>query len=578
MNSNAVPNTPGVCKRWCTTRSYRRLPASKTVYLAVLLVGLFALAVSAHGRVLSIPLAVPADWLQDDIQGYEVHLLEGEGEYRLELAAIGESGKTTVWPMPFSRALNVKLAAYVDGGQIIAASEQPYSSRLHVAAYGFDRQSLYLVEEWVEDPMVEAVGRLQALLEEGRWQEAADVLETVMYPDFYGVDVVMTALPAVSAPERALSFEDPVVTALVRQALLIPFRPITPDDVEALTHLIINCGFVESLTGIDQLTALENLTVASYGVSDLAPLGGLDRLEELVVSSYSISDLAPLKGLTGLRSLDVHHSQVKDLTPLMHLPNLRELGLDTQAADYSPLGALHELRRLEIGYTELPDYEFLQAMPYLEELYLACYGLTDLAPLGHLGALVRLEIPYHGAASLEPLAGIAGLRQLDLGLTPIVQLGPLRAWDRLEQLVITLADPMDLAQLKDLTALQELVLEGSGLVDLGPLRDLQGLRDLRLAYNGIRDLSPLRELTALEVLDLTANEITDLEPLAGMMRLRELRLNHNQIDTLAPLIANPWFGRGTVIYVEHNRLEPDQHADIQQQIRTLERRGAVVIY
>ena len=384
-----------------------------------------------------------------------------------------------------------------------------------------------------------------------------------------------------TAPTRdsTLHFEDPVLIALVRQALEIPAANIKKSDVQHLYMLIANCEQIQSIEGIEQLTFLRHLVLISYGVKDLSSLTALKSLESLHLGSYEITDLSPLAGLTNLHTLYVGHSQVEDLTPLASLHHLQDLYLDAPlAVDLEPLAELKNLQKLTIGYSEISDYGFLEQMPVLEELFLGCWALDNFSPIAQLSQLKSLQLPYHQAPDFSPLAGLIELEQLDLGHSLLNNVSGLQHLTRLKQLTMAFAEPKDITFLAELNNLQHLSLDSSNLNDISPLTHITGLKELRLRYNYISDITPLAALDNLEILDLAFNKVSSVVSIGHLTTLRKLFLSHNTIQDISPLLANPGFGGGTIIDLEFNNLDTAEGSLTRQQIEELEHRGAIVLY
>ena len=136
---------------------------------------------------------------------------------------------------------------------------------------------------------------------------------------------------------------DPALDAALRDALGIPFGPLTPDILAGLTELRAPHAAISTLAGIEACTGLLVLDLANNCISDLTPLTGLLALEQLNLHANIISDLAPLVGLTNLRLLWLDHNQIADPTPLLDNPGLGqgpENTWDRVALAFNPLDAL----------------------------------------------------------------------------------------------------------------------------------------------------------------------------------------------------------------------------------------------
>jgi len=112
-----------------------------------------------------------------------------------------------------------------------------------------------------------------------------------------------------------LTFTDPSLEALVRNAIGSPVGPLTADDVSDLTELNAAGHGLAALGGIECLTALEVASLQGNHISDLTPLAELPQLTELNLNGNGLSDVTALAGLSTLTRLSLVQNAVTDLTP-----------------------------------------------------------------------------------------------------------------------------------------------------------------------------------------------------------------------------------------------------------------------
>ena len=151
-------------------------------------------------------------------------------------------------------------------------------------------------------------------------------------------------------------------------------------------------------------------------------------------------------------------------------------------------------------------------------------GIADLAALGPLPALTRLDLSGNALADLGALAGIASLRDLDLSDNRIVDVRALAGLHGLERLDLSGNRVADAAPLAGLPNLTVLLLDGNPVADAGPLLHLGTLENLGLAHTRIGDVSALADLWSLRRLDLGGVPVRDLTPLGDVGTLVWLRL------------------------------------------------------
>ena len=156
------------------------------------------------------------------------------------------------------------------------------------------------------------------------------------------------------------------------------------------------------------------------------------------------------------------------------------------------------------------DLSGLGAVPELRRVNLAGNAVTDAGPLALLADLERLDLSDNAVADLWPLSGLAELRVLDLSGNRVT----------------------DVTALAGLPRLRVLELSGNAVVDLSPLGALPNLEYLGVAGNRVTDVTALANLHALTRLDLDGNAVVDAAPLGDAARLVWLRLSGNRLTTL----------------------------------------------
>jgi Leucine-rich repeat (LRR) protein len=132
---------------------------------------------------------------------------------------------------------------------------------------------------------------------------------------------------------------------------------------------------------------------------------------------------------------------------------------------------------LTLSWEKWTNISFLGALPDIKGLNLFFTSVDDLTPLRGLNRLSLLELVDSPVSDLTPLKGLPSLRVLKLLNTEVT----------------------DLTALKDLTSLTELHLESAEVIDLTPLKELPRLRHLYLQGPGGNDLTPLKEMADLNV-------------------------------------------------------------------------------
>ena len=223
-------------------------------------------------------------------------------------------------------------------------------------------------------------------------------------------------------------FADANLESMVRKALGRSYGPLTPEVVASLTKLRSNRRGIDSLVGLEHLTALQRLELDYNQITDLTPLSQLENLELLNLRFNQIADLTPLSQLTNLNSLFLNSNQIVDLTPLNQLKNLNSLELHrNQIADLTPLGQLTNLYSLWLAVNQIADLTPLNQLKNLRMLTLHRNQIADLTPLNQLKNLRVLTLKFNQIADLTPLNQLKNLEVLKLAYNQIEDLAPLVA-------------------------------------------------------------------------------------------------------------------------------------------------------
>lgn len=174
-----------------------------------------------------------------------------------------------------------------------------------------------------------------------------------------------TLTPAETAASSMVTFADPALESMVREAIGKPSVDITVTEAKTVTSL--NLAFAEwqkyisenepirSIAGLESFTGLESLDLSGNAITDLAPLSALANLKALILTNCTAEDYTPLSSLTNLRVLMLDHSTIADPTPLLTLTNLKCLYLEgSQIKNYFPLADIRanlELADFNVAYT-----------------------------------------------------------------------------------------------------------------------------------------------------------------------------------------------------------------------------------
>ena len=371
-------------------------------------------------------------------------------------------------------------------------------------------------------------------------------------------------------------FADANLERIVRHILSRPQGRLTPEDVASQTWLWADDSDIQSLAGIEHLTALQELLLAGNQFVDLTPLAALKNLETLRLYRNQLTDITPLAQLTNLTSLSLSYNQLIDMTPLAALENLETLSLnDNPIVDITPLAALKNLETLRLGNNQIVDITPLTLTSNLTSLSLGNNQIVDITPLTSMSNLTNLSLGDNQLVDITPLGQLTNLKGLGIYRNQLVDITPLVQLTNLTSLGLNGNYIADITPLGQLTNLTSLSLYRDRLVDITPLAPLTNLTRLDLGDNQIVNIIPLATLKNLTWLRMGYNKIADLTPLTNLKNLEDLYLRNNQIEDLAPLIANLGLGEGDVVRLANNPLS-DQA--LTEQIPILKARGVTVHY
>ena len=201
-----------------------------------------------------------------------------------------------------------------------------------------------------------------------------------------------TASPSAPAETPGIvTFGDPVLEAMVREAIGKSDGDITMEDAEAVTRMDLGIDWqqepaegtqIKDLSGIENFKNLEELGLHFHAITDISPLAGLTKLTSLSLGGNPVADIAPLAGLTNLGWLTLFNCQAQDYTPLANLTDLSGLLMDhSTISDVSMISGLTKLTWLGLSNTQVSDVSPLTTLVNLKKLQLAGCPIADYSPL-----------------------------------------------------------------------------------------------------------------------------------------------------------------------------------------------------
>ncbi len=238
-------------------------------------------------------------------------------------------------------------------------------------------------------------------------------------------------------------FQSPAVECRTRELLEKPEGAITKSDVLAITEFqfdsseeiscekpfldlqwfcnlekvnLYNCN-VQSLEGVEALTALKTLGVSNNHITDITPVTKLTGLVSFYCVGNDIKDYAPVGKLVHLECLEIGNTSGADIdiTLIANLKNLKTLyARNCGISDISALSSLTQLENLNLGKNRIADISPLTNMQDLAEVRLDDNSIVDISPLENKQKLTRLDLSDNQIRNIMPLYGLHALKYVEL--------------------------------------------------------------------------------------------------------------------------------------------------------------------
>lgn len=295
----------------------------------------------------------------------------------------------------------------------------------------------------------------------------------------------------ISAPSY-ITFPDPGLEAVIREAIGKPFGNISRFDLEELTAIAASSIGIGSLNGLEYCTNLTELYIPDNIIVDISALKSLNRLTSVTLSSNQISDISALSDLTSLSYLHLGQNRIADVSPLSSLANLTKLYLSNNRISSIPsLSNLASLSNLSLSSNKLEDISTLSNLRNLKALWLYNNQIEDISPLSSLTSLAALDLRQNQINDVSPLSGLAALTNLMLNANKITDISPFSDFPNIEQLSLNENQITDISAIADMTTLRRVSLDSNEITDLSAVSELYNLSELSLQDNQITDISPL---------------------------------------------------------------------------------------
>lgn len=322
---------------------------------------------------------------------------------------------------------------------------------------------------------------------------------------------IILVLLSWTLPSQAEDIEipDPVLEALVRQHLGNPNDPITRSEMESLSELDGGGTYdpesqIQSLQGLQAATKLELLDLSLRVSND--------------------TDLSPLGALSELKTLDLSYNKLTSFTLPPELTKLTYLYVSgNQLTELTLPPSLTKLTTLEFGYNRLTELILPPEFTSLTSLYLVDNQLTELTIPPSLTKLTTLVLVDNQLTDLTIPAGLSNLANLWLSGNSLNTLRLSKSLTSLKKLSLewSTAPVFELLEAPSgLTSLTMWNRHGTALTSLTLPAGMISLERLDLGYNDLTSLELPGDMSALTYLDLSRNGMESLTLHDGFTRPR----------------------------------------------------------
>lgn len=280
----------------------------------------------------------------------------------------------------------------------------------------------------------------------------------------------------------------------VEALLSYPVTFVYP-DIEKKTREILDRP-EGVITKVDLLTITEFSMEYEIGINIAMPFLDLQwyrNLECVCLPGCGVESLEGVEKLTALKKLWVRNNYISSIEPVRNMTGLVEFSCSLNPianhANYELLGGLTNLEVLEIGNSG--------------------WAYCDIKFLADLKKLKRLSATYGYILNIAWLSELTDLEYLDLTGNEIWNIGPLENLKNLKTLRLGNNRIYDIHVLENLDQLTSLDLAGNKVADVSAIGKLKQLTDLDIKNNQITDIVPLYNLDKLTDVELWGNEIPE---------------------------------------------------------------------
>jgi Leucine-rich repeat (LRR) protein len=287
---------------------------------------------------------------------------------------------------------------------------------------------------------------------------------------------------------------------------------------------------------IEYLEKRWNRAIIDYEVNECGQVIGLCLYpNDYDDWSHIDADFSAIGKLTSLRKLEIGFN-VSSLDPLINLKELEWLQIeDGKIEDVSPLKDLVNLKYLELPCGDITDISSLSGLKSLNHLILYANKIEDISVIGNFHNLVHLNLTHNKITDIAALSSVSQLQTLSLGSNQITEVSSISNLLELENLALDNNKISSIDGLAVLGKLRHLDIQSNYLSNISILEKLENLESLSCEKNQISKIGAVAKLSKLRTINLASNQISDIEPLHNLEKVNWLNLAENPLEDISGL-------------------------------------------
>jgi Leucine-rich repeat (LRR) protein len=217
--------------------------------------------------------------------------------------------------------------------------------------------------------------------------------------------------------------------------------------------------------------------------------------------------------------------------------------------DLNPIGALRDLKYIDISNTNITELNPISNVTFLTSLNIAGTPTRDIQFIKYSDRLTHLDISGTQIRNISELENLKQLHTLKMVQTPVESFEVLNSFSSLRALHARESGFNNLENVNELTGLVVLDISKNYLINFELLSNLQNLEEINLQETNILDISPLADLEKLKVVNINQTGVQDLKPISGKPALQRVYADRTQIIEAS---ADDFVRKNRMVLLIHN--------------------------